>query len=684
MNYFIFVHITPSFHSINFDKIGEKACKKGGALDVSALLTLKEVAELEKISYEALKKQVQRGTIEVIRVPTNTRQGFEFRRSLSDLSEKAQARYYASLNQETSIELYEQNESAPEKYEQSLDELTGKQRDEIAFWRKAIDDWRKYISQFPKQKTAKTKEFISVFNTMNPERAISERTLRHKYKLFKEHGEIALADHRMNRKDRGTTTINDTLWSVFLQWWLDENQPTTAYIYKLVRSWAELEMPQLLPVPSYDAFYRATKNIPLGVIKFFREGDKVATDECFPYIKRLYDGIDSNDIWTADYHTLDIFVRDDISGKIFRPHVVVWLDVRSRKVLSMSLCESSNSDGVITSFKKAVKPYGLPSEVYLDNGREFLVRDFGGRGKRKTDSKADYGTTMLNRLNIEMTNARVRNGRAKVIERAFKQFTEEFSRLYLTYTGGRPHKRPERHNDIMKDVKNIPLRSEVERDLWKYIEGIYNEEESKAEGLNGMSPNQCYAQNLFKKRTATEEQLDSIMLRTSRLQKVNRNGVYLRFGERKIWFYDTDLVHNYLGHRVFVCYDSEDLSRVIIRDEQERRVGTATMLEVGGYNKEMDKEAIKKVKSYEKAQRNLIDDYVQNHSLDIEVPSAHEMLMKKAQHNIKNSQHNYDAKVIEIFNFTEKINQTAVGGEDDLADVDFDRMIGNGKRRGKK
>lgn len=642
---------------------------------MEAMLTLKEVAELEHKEYHAVYRQVKRNKLKAVKVPTDSRQRYEFRIPISELTEKAQARYYSRLQQVERPILEEQE--TPDRYEQSLNDLTGEQLDEIAFWKRAIESWRSFIADFPKLKTEKTKEFIKIFNSMNPDRAISERTLRHKYKLYKEHGEIALADHRKNRKDRGKTKIDPILQNVFEQWWLDENQPSTAYVYNLVKAWAEIEMPQLLPIPSYDAFYRLTKNIPESVVKYFRYGEKAFTDECAVYIQRMYDNLDSNDIWSADYHTLDMFVRDDLTGKVFRPHVIAWLDVRSRKILSMALCESSNSDGVIIAFRKAAKAWGLPKEVYLDNGREFLVRDFGGRGKRKSDMKVSYGTTMLERLNIKMTNARVRNGRAKVIERSFKQFSQEFSKLYITYTGGSPDKRPERHLEVMKDEKNIPLRSEVEKQLWTYIEGWYNCRESQAEGLNGKSPNECYQDNLIKKRTATAEELDLITLRTSRLQKVKRNGVHLKFGDKTIWFYDTDLVFNYLGHQVYVCYDPEDLSQVIIRDEKERRIGYATMLEVGGYNKAMDKETIKKVKSLETKHRNLVKDYKASIIEEFEAPEALDVLLRKAQQNIESSEHDYDAKIIEVFK--ENTSIPAAVGDDNI--VNFDRMINNAKKR---
>ncbi|GLC87519.1 transposase domain-containing protein [Lysinibacillus piscis] len=642
---------------------------------MTALLTLKEVAELEHKDYYTITKQIQRNKLQAIKIPTDSRQGFEYRVSINELTEKAQTRYYAQL-QHVEKPDFEEIET-PERYEQSLNDLTGEQLDEIAFWQRVISSWRGYIADFPKQTTEKTKEFIQFFNSID-KRKITERTLRNKYKLFKEFGEVALADHRKNRKDRNTTNIHPELQGAFLDWWLDESQPSVAFTHTLLQAWVEMDMPQLAPVPSYDSFYRLIKNLPPGVLKYYREGDKALTDDVLPYVERDYSRIDSNEIWSADYHTLDFFVRDDLSGKVFRPHVVVWIDVRSRKILSMKLCETSNSDGVIVSFRQAVKAWGLPKSVYLDNGREFLVRDFGGSGKRKSNPKANYGRTMLERLNIEMINARVRNGRAKVIERSFKNVASEFAKTYITYTGGRPDKRPERLTGILKDESNIPLRSDVETDLWAYLEGWCNNRASQAIGLGGQTPNACYAANLVRKRTATEDELDMITLRTSSLRKVDRNGVYLQFGERKIWFYDTDLVHNYFGQKVFVCYDSEDLSQVLIRDEQERRIGYAYMNEVGGYSRDMDKEAIKKVNKNDKVQRKLIKSFKEELGSG-NIPSMHEILIRKSEQNIKDNTHIANAKVIEVFKPTE-VQRKVVGHEND--GIDRMKMAKNAKKNG--
>ena len=97
------------------------------------------------------------------------------------------------------------------------------------------------------------------------------------------------------------------------------------------------------------------------------KGEKAKDDLILPYVQRDYGSIDSNEWWTSDYHTLDMMVRDDRTGEVFRPHVVVWLDIRSRKFLAWRVRRSSDSDGVVLAFKDAVKTYGIPSNVYLDN-----------------------------------------------------------------------------------------------------------------------------------------------------------------------------------------------------------------------------------------------------------------------------------------------------------------------------
>lgn len=638
----------------------------------SVLLTIDEVASLEGLSYQAIRKRVNTNKLQAVKEPIQTGRGYQYRISLSDLSEKAQMRY-----------LKEQGKSLPDKpIEQwhegkTLEDLSAKQREQVTEWINIIRDWQAYIAPYKGKTTQKTKEFIKKYNTENPDKKITERTLRHKWKLYREHGEVALADGRSDARPN-QSSIPDIAWSVFLQWWLDEGQPTVTDTYRLLKAWAEMDRPELLPLPAVDSFYRRIKELPKPVVDYFRHGMKVFNDECLSYVYRLYTWLDSNDVWISDYHTLDFFVRDDITGKIFRPHVVIWMDVRGRKVLSMSICETANSDGVVTSFRQAVKRFGIPKSVYLDNGREYLVHDFGGRGRRKTDKDADYGMGILERLGVTMVNAKAGNAQAKVIERFFRILGDQFSRLMKTYCGSSPEKRPERLAKILKKSDNIPLVSEIKEDLWLYFEGWYNCQKSNAEGLNGKTPNECYAENLYTKRTATADELNLMLLRSARSQKVKRNGVELRFGEVKLWYYHPELVEMYLGKSVYLRYDPEDLRSVRVYDEDERFLVEAQLLEPGGYAGEKDKEAIKRVARMQKEQKERVKDYMDKLS-EIEAPDPKDVLRRKAIMNIENDRTKYEATVLEPVNFnTVPALEVAAGQEENL--IDIERMIRNARR----
>jgi len=625
-------------------------------------------------------QKINRRKIQVSKVPSEaTQQGYEHRISLSELSAKAQAKYYHKFK---NVSIPEKPAPAQRLHDKSLDDLSDRQREQAAHWRRILDDWRRTIAEFPKQKTEKTKEFVTEYNRWHPHLPLTERTLFHKWKLFRDLGEVALADGRADRADKGSSKIPEIAWSVFLQWWLDEAQPTVLHCHNLLLAWAKLDMPELLPLPAVDSFYRETKKIPKAVLDYFRSGKKKLEDEAMPFVRRIYEFLDSNDVWVADFHTLDIMVRDDWTRRVFRPHVVVWQDIRSRKTLAIHLCESSNSDGVIIAFRKAVEKWGVPKAVYLDNGREFLVSDFGGRGKRKTSESASYGTSILGRLQVDMVNAKVGNAKAKIVERAFREFKEQFSRLILTYTGGRPDWKPERLEGILKKDKDIPLLSEIAAKLETYAEGWYNMKESSAAGLNGLTPNACYEQNLVTKRTATEDQLNLMLLRSAKSQLVDRNGVYLKFGDIKLWFTHPDLIFGHLKKPVYVRYNPENLSSVRVYDEDERFLLTAEWLDAGGYGGEQDLAAIKRVAAMRKKQREQVTGYMEQIAASIQAPAPMDVLMRASQANIEADQaRSYDAGVLEPVRYDERRSAMAAGAEDDNL-IDLSRMIENAKKRG--
>lgn len=631
-------------------------------------LSLAEVAKLENLDYEALRKRVQRGSIKAEKEKVAGRKGFEYRIHINELSDVAKIKYFA--------ENPGQDFSKKIEIEVKFDDLNLEQRKEVFEWEEIIKEWRSYLSEHA-EKSA-TKDFLKRFNEKDGKK-ISERTLYRKWERYKEHGLVGLADLRGNRKKTGTK-IDSWVWKTFSSWWLDENQPSVSFLYKLMEGWLEEHKPELLPLPSEATFRRATQEIPLPVVKYFRCGSKVFTDECETFVHRNYGKILSNEVWSSDYHTMDIMVRDDETGEVFRPYFVSWFDIKSRKLLGFRLTRSATTDGVILCFRDCAMKWGLPSTAYLDNGREFLSSAFGGRGRRKTDETADYGTTILGRCGVKMVNAKVGNAKAKVIERFHKTMTNQFSKMFLTYVGKGPSFRPHRHGEVLKNGENIPLLSEVQKDLENYLYGLYNNSVSEAEGMKGMTPNECYSANLIEKRTATAEQLRLLLTRSVRLQQFKRDGVYIRIGEEKVYYYESEYVQTLLGKQVYVRYDSDDLTKVYLYDSEERYIGECRRSLKGGYEGADDVEAMKEVAAHNKKLRKDVQTYLNIKELK-DSPAVVEAMRSVSESMRRKNVIDYDAKVIRPV-MTERVARAS--GDDEEVGIYFEKMIENAKRRREK
>lgn len=131
----------------------------------------------------------------------------------------------------------------------------------------------------------------------------------------------------------------------------------------------------------------------------------------------------SNEWWIADNHTFDVMVRDK-SGKLHRPYLTAFLDARSGIFTGYYITYNPGSEATLIALRKGILEYGIPDNIYVDNGREFLTFDIGGLGHRKKKPKNGEETFeppgVFKRLGINMTNAIVRNAKAKIIERRFE------------------------------------------------------------------------------------------------------------------------------------------------------------------------------------------------------------------------------------------------------------------------
>ena len=408
-----------------------------------------------------------------------------------------------------------------------------------------------------------------------------------------------------------------------------------------------------------------------------RDGEKAFDDRCAPYIKRTYDDMESNDYWIGDNHTIDVIVGD--SGKTMRLYLTAFMDARSGIITCIYLTDNPSSQASIYSLRRGIKKYGIPKNVYLDNGREFLTFDFGGLGHRAKKNNNRYDPPpILERLGIHMVNALVRNAKAKVIERRFLDFKNSISKLFATYTGGNVIEKPEILKIELKNG-NIPDKQEFIKEIEELIENYLNYEEynGAVEADRGMRKIDVYNKNLHTKITATDEQLNLMMLRSTRPQKVTRRGVHLKVAGTRIDYFNNELIMQLLNKQVYLRYDPDDLSKVRVYGLEDRYImdveaDNTAVLEYGA-SKEEVKAAMAKTRAVKKATQKALKEAV---LANIDRNTALELVLKNAEEN-------KESEVAE-----KSLEEIVLKGSDENAllhtmpIIDLEKMTKNSMKRG--
>lgn len=515
---------------------------------------------------------------------------------------------------------------------QSMEKLSDEERKEVAFWKKILNEWNEYRNESPLKKGEADEEYVRYLNSSYPGQSFSVRMLYRKKKAQTEHGDCALADAR-GKHDNHKKKIPDQVFDIFEYYYLDESKKSVRICVELteleLKNMGELE---LLPLASVQTFARAIEQrIPVPVLKYFRLGQKACKDECAPYIKRTYDDLNANDIWVCDNHTFDIFVDDGEHKKPIRVYLTAFLDVRSRKMVGWYVTDAPSSDATLQALRRGIERYGIPNRILSDNGREFLTHDIGGRGFRKNGRKDEhYIPTILDNLGIEFRTALVKNARAKIVERAFLDVKECFSKLFEGYTGGHIKERPERLKTLAKKASNFTPYEDFEVFVDKYIEGIFNHEEHSGIGMNGKTRNQVYAETLYEMKVATPEELNLMMMRNSRMVTVQKDGIVLKLYGTQLTFWSPELAFNYINEKVYYRYNPDDLSEIRVYDEKDRFLCTAQQKTALSYfaSKEEVAEKMREMRQYERT----ISAYKKQKG--IHATDALELMLNKAEENI--------------------------------------------------
>lgn len=607
------------------------AGQKGGE-SMETMLSSQEVAVLTGKSDRTVRRWAESNRVAAKRI-LNEKNSPEYLFPISVLDADIQKKYFEQQKLEGTKKVL-----PAKKVSTPLDRFSEEERQEITWWIQLVKEWQGYRAKAKGSKAKVDQEFITLCHLQYPEKQFGIDTLYRRWKAVRDGDYDNLVDMR-GKARKGKSTIDETLWQAFLSFYLDENQHPVKRCYEYTKLWAQEDFPQLIPdMPSYSTFWRRIQSdIPEAVEVLGRQGEKAFRDRCAPYIRRTYEDMASNEWWIADNHTFDIITMGE-NGQRHRLYLTAFFDARSGIFTGCYVTTAPSSQSTLIALRKGILKYGIPENIYVDNGREFLTFDVGGLGHRKKKPKDGVETfsppPVFERLGIKMTNAIVRNAKAKIIERRFRDVKDQLSRLFDTYTGGNVVEKPEKLKGVLKNGE-IPLDGRFTEMVEEILEGYFNESEygGAVPADKGKPRMQVWQEQLHKKRVASAEELNLMLMRSSRPQKVTRRGVHLDIGGTRIDYWSDDMLMNLLGQQVYFRYDPDDLAEVRLYDLQDRYIMSVpadnTAVLKYGASKEEVKEAMGKVRRMEKLTKEALKvsafpAFGKRTALELVMESAHE------------------------------------------------------------
>ena len=343
-----------------------------------------------------------------------------------------------------------------------------------------------------------------------------------------------------------------------------------------------------------------------------RMGLKEFKDKHLPFIVRDYTTLAVNDLWVSDGHDMELscyhpFKKNNKGDRlIVSPKLIVWMDMRSRMLVGYHVSFEETTEAIAIALKNGIQKYGVPKEVYTDNGKAY---------KSKVLKGTDELLGIYASLGIKARHAIPYNAQAKPIERWFLDFKETFAKSSITYKGGNVLERPEHLKKVLKDkiLRGAILElDELIEAVEKYIQyknhnyyeirRLATNKGHRGHGMNNMTPAELVRSEEGHREFIPEEKLRLLFL-YEEIRTVGQNGVtYLNntYIHEQLFFL--------LGQKIKIKYDPHDLTFVYAYKQTGEFICKATLLNRASFTSiDGIKDHKRRVKKIIKAEKEIVD-----------------------------------------------------------------------------
>lgn len=329
-----------------------------------------------------------------------------------------------------------------------------------------ITNFKTFSTRYKKKKEA-IKNFLELYNTGIYLKSIykiignvSRSSLLSWMKTYDEFGtvECLVSRYKQSKKGEYNCCLTEDMQQIFLKFLLHPHQFN---IGKSIHLTIQLLKTQGFEnIPSDMTFRRFAQNYKHNNYDKWvlcREGEKAFNDKVEPYIERDISVLEVGDVIIADGHVLNFEVINPYTGRPSRATLVGFLDWKSTALVGYEIMVSENTQCIAAALRNSILNLGrIPKVVYQDNGRAFRAKYFqhcnhlfGDVKRARSSEAADFSPLSPSRfdeagfngvyanLGIQPVFAKVRNAKAKVIERFFREFQDEFEKMMPSLVQGK-------------------------------------------------------------------------------------------------------------------------------------------------------------------------------------------------------------------------------------------------------
>ena len=489
-------------------------------------INIKEIAKIKGLSStRSLRLEINKTESKYIAKEVKVNGGTSYEILFSSLEPEIQQKLRNAENKTTALVSLNNNKQA--EFVSDKTKMTANYRANIVV---ALQKLRKKYSTKKEADTV----FLDLYNSglylpkaYNFIGSISIGTLHRWVRAFEKHEstECLQPKYKWSKQGEYNSILNDEMKNILLTLLLHPSKYNYGKAIKLTKEILIKRGYENLPSDiSFKRFaeHFRKNNYAEWVLK--REGMKAYHDKVEPYIERDISKIEVGDILVADGHVLNFQVINPFTGKPTRATLVGFLDWKSTALVGYEIMMTESTQCIASALRNAIINLGMiPKVVYQDNGKAFKSRFF-----QNVDFEEEGFNGVYANLNIHPVFAKPYNARAKVIERFFKEFQEEFEKMMPSYIGTSIENKPAwlkrgelLHQEWHKNLTNnhIPTLQET----IKYI-NAWIEFHNKNICPNNRSKTIQEVLNEVPKQKINVQILDDLMMKTE-CRTINKHGI---------------------------------------------------------------------------------------------------------------------------------------------------------------